>query len=328
MFCPKCGNDVKNGAQFSQSIKLSQGKAEENFTDEDVREFSSKMGSVLSEFFSRDNNLEQLAESVTGRSYFEAEKAKKKDGIVSAAVTVHYLDIPDINRQVIKDSTSLSELTKLIKNRSSVWMGLSEIAFGDVSFILDRFEEKAGGSTADKTYTGTVEFTYNKEEKSWEISSVDSGLLDAWIGHMGLFDTIKENTNLVRGGSSQPAGKFDQQIEAVEGKIRETLIQIGIVYLEKHREDCEPEYKGFIQQIKDLEEQKETLERNKLAAQGLRMCEHCRQIITLDSVFCNKCGSKLEPLEISSAGGRFCPSCGASLAEGDAFCTACGSKVN
>ena len=26
---------------------------------------------------------------------------------------------------------------------------------------------------------------------------------------MGLFDTIKENTNLVRGGSSQPAGKFD-----------------------------------------------------------------------------------------------------------------------
>ena len=63
---------------------------------------------------------------------------------------------------------------------------------------------------------------------------------------MGLFDTIKENTNLVRGGSSQAAGKFDQQIEAVEGKIRETLIQIGIVYLEKHREDCEPEYKGFI----------------------------------------------------------------------------------
>lgn len=145
---------------------------------------------------------------------------------------------------------------------------------------------------------------------------------------MGLFDTIKENTNLVRGGSSQPAGKFDQQIEAVEGKIRETLIRIGTVYLEKHREDCEPEYKGFIQQVKDLEDQKETLERNKLAAQGLRMCEHCRQIITLDSVFCNKCGSKLEPLEISSAGGRFCPSCGASLAEGDAFCTACGSKVN
>lgn len=61
-------------------------------------------------------------------------------------------------------------------------MGLSEIAFGDVSFILDRFEEKAESSTADKTYTGTVEFTYDKEDKCWEISSVDSGLLDAWFG--------------------------------------------------------------------------------------------------------------------------------------------------
>ena len=58
---------------------------------------------------------------------------------------------------------------------------------------------------------------------------------------MGLFDTIKENTNLVRGESSQSAGKFDQQIEAVEGQIREALIQIGTVYLEKHREDCEPD---------------------------------------------------------------------------------------
>ena len=46
---------------------------------------------------------------------------------------------------------------------------------------------------------------------------------------MGLFDTIKENTNLVRGESSQSAGKFDQQIEAVEGQIREALIQIGTV---------------------------------------------------------------------------------------------------
>ena len=74
---------------------------------------------------------------------------------------------------------------------------------------------------------------------------------------MGLFDTIKENTNLVRGESSQSAGKFDQQIEAVEGQIREALIQIGTVYLEKHREDCEPEYGEFINQIKALEEQKE-----------------------------------------------------------------------
>ena len=63
-------------------------------------------------------------------------------------------------------------------------------------------------------------------------------------------------------------------------------------------------------------------------AQGLRICDHCHQIITLDSAFCNKCGSKLEPIVPSSAGGRFCPACGASLAEGDVFCVTCGAKVN
>lgn len=145
---------------------------------------------------------------------------------------------------------------------------------------------------------------------------------------MGLLDTIKESAGLDRISSIQPALKFDQQIEKVEGQIKETLVQIGKVYLENHRESCEPQYKEYVQKIGDLEEQKAVLERNKLAAQGLRMCEHCHQIITLDSVFCNKCGSKLEPVALSSAGGRFCPSCGGALAEGDAFCTSCGSKVD
>ena len=168
--------------QFFQNIKLSLGKLGENFEDKEVRDLSSKLGKVLSESFSRAANMEQLAESVTGRSYFEAEKAKKKDGIVSAAVTVHYLDIPDINRRVIEDYTGLSELVNLVINRKNLWMNLTDMAFGDASLILNGFEEKAESSTADKTYTGTVEFTYNKEEKRWEISSVDSGLLDAWFG--------------------------------------------------------------------------------------------------------------------------------------------------
>ena len=98
--------------------------------------------------------------------------------------------------------------------------------------------------------------------------------------------------------------------------------------MQQHGLDCEPEYVELVNQIQSLEEQKAVLERNKLAAQGLRICDHCHQIITLDSAFCNKCGSKLEPIVPSSAGGRFCPACGASLAEGDVFCVTCGAKIN
>ena len=56
--------------QFFQNIKLSLGKLGENFEDKEVRDLSSKLGKVLSESFSRSANMEQLAESVTGRSYF------------------------------------------------------------------------------------------------------------------------------------------------------------------------------------------------------------------------------------------------------------------
>ena len=119
--------------------------------------------------------MEQLAESVTSRSYFEAEKAKKKDGIVSAAVTVHYLDIP---RYKPSGNRGLHRPVRACESGNKQEESVDEpdgYAFGDASLILNGFEEKAESSTADKTYTGTVEFTYNKEEKRWEISSVDSG---------------------------------------------------------------------------------------------------------------------------------------------------------
>ena len=63
--------------QFFQNISFL-WESWEKFEDKEVRDLSSKLRSVLSESFSRAANMEQLAESVTGRSYFEAEKAKKE----------------------------------------------------------------------------------------------------------------------------------------------------------------------------------------------------------------------------------------------------------
>lgn len=145
---------------------------------------------------------------------------------------------------------------------------------------------------------------------------------------MGFFDSIKDSLQEKTEKEVTPNNNFDLEISATEEKIVELLTKIGRVYMEKHAFDNNPEYVEYVKQIQNLEEQKQILERNKLAAQGLRVCEHCHQIITLDSAFCNKCGSKLDPIVVSSIDGKFCPSCGASLSEGDVFCTACGAKVN
>lgn len=145
---------------------------------------------------------------------------------------------------------------------------------------------------------------------------------------MGFLDSIQANIPKMSTANAGGANKFDAQIAETDSQISNLLMTIGKIYLDAHRDTCEPEYESAVQSIKELEIQRETLERNKLAAQGLRKCEHCKQIITLDSAFCNKCGSKLEPIVADSVGGKFCPSCGASIEADAAFCTSCGAKLS
>lgn len=122
--------------------------------------------------------------------------------------------------------------------------------------------------------------------------------------------------------------EFDEQIKIIEGKIRDQLVALGTIYMELHREDYESACERPVIEIRTLEQEKNTLEKNKLASQGLRLCEQCRQIISLDSVFCNKCGAKLTPLAVASENGKYCKSCGTLLEEGDLFCVKCGARVN
>lgn len=140
---------------------------------------------------------------------------------------------------------------------------------------------------------------------------------------MGLLDALQ----VKKGDAMLKVKKFDEQIAETESKIGNQFKELGMAYYKKHRNDDSEEYKQFIQTVRELEQDKAVLEKNKLAAQGLRECDHCHQIITLDSAFCNKCGAKLEAIVLSSGDGKFCQACGASLDEGDSFCTSCGAKI-
>lgn len=144
---------------------------------------------------------------------------------------------------------------------------------------------------------------------------------------MGLLDSLQVKVK-EQEKKEISVSTFDEQIDRVEQEIRVQFQELGQIYYLHHSEDYTEEYAPQIKKLRSLDEEKKIITKNKLAAQGLRLCEECQQIIPLDSAFCNKCGAKLEAVEISTAGGKYCPLCGTLLNDGDLFCVSCGAKIS
>lgn len=123
-------------------------------------------------------------------------------------------------------------------------------------------------------------------------------------------------------------------LNEMDNRLKEIYEKLGRSYYEDHFEDdvINEHYADFFLQIEILKKERNTLEVKKLAKKGLRRCEVCQQIITIDSAFCNKCGAKLEELPQEIFDGqveevkRNCRVCGQELENGDAFCPYCGNK--
>lgn len=109
------------------------------------------------------------------------------------------------------------------------------------------------------------------------------------------------------------------------------IYQIGKLYVDNHdfSSAAETIYEALMQELKKNAEEVVNLEKRKLAVQNLRKCEKCGNILVLDSVFCNKCGEKLEELFVATEQNpNICTKCGAPYTAGDVFCTSCGNKLS
>ena len=78
--------------------------------------------------------------------------------------------------------------------------------------------------------------------------------------------------------------------------------------------------------------------------QGVQLCPNCKAHVSLDSLFCNKCGTKIDSLEDdnslenigSSNSSKLvepklesikCRECGSNMPGDTVFCTNCGAKI-
>lgn len=145
---------------------------------------------------------------------------------------------------------------------------------------------------------------------------------------MNFKEALKTGISSVKGDSR--VRELDEQLNELEQKEQNLMFQFGKDFYEQNKEKdlekMDEKVKAYVNSINEVEEQREMLSKKKLFFQGLRKCDNCQEVIPADSLFCSKCGNKLNEL-LQEIGGNFCKNCGRELEEGAAFCTNCGTKV-
>lgn len=139
---------------------------------------------------------------------------------------------------------------------------------------------------------------------------------------MALFESKKETV-------LPEVAECDRQLAVLEQKKAETIRTIGQLYVQNNTaaSAAGTVYEQYMKQLEQMAEEVIVLEKRKLAAQGLRRCEKCGNILVLDSAFCNKCGEKLPPLFEKAVVQGVCSKCGAAHAPEAQFCTNCGNNL-
>lgn len=122
----------------------------------------------------------------------------------------------------------------------------------------------------------------------------------------------------------------DARLAQLAQRAQETIYKLGLKYAENNNaaDAADTIYAGELRELEAISKEKNAVEVKKLALQGLRKCEKCGNVLIVDSVFCNKCGDKLEPLQLDpQPTAMHCPQCGSPLSADAAFCSSCGHKL-
>ena len=126
----------------------------------------------------------------------------------------------------------------------------------------------------------------------------------------------------------------EESCKTAKNAINDAMLALGKTVYEAEKEKTDSAFNEEIALVTDRIKKSELWKQYRLTLEGKMRCDACGAIITSDSLFCNKCGTGIEPLDFTPLGldapapaVRTCPSCGAELAEDALFCEKCGQKV-
>lgn len=155
---------------------------------------------------------------------------------------------------------------------------------------------------------------------------------------MGLLDSKRP----VAGAVAEPEPAIvqaDQSCRTAEQAVRKAVQALGEAYFQANKDRADAEFHDQIAAVKDCMEKARLWFLYRLSLEGKVQCDSCGAIITVDSTFCNKCGSSIPPRDYSVIGMAQpqvrdddapapCPFCASPLVAGAVFCEQCGRRVS
>lgn len=147
---------------------------------------------------------------------------------------------------------------------------------------------------------------------------------------MGFFDA-KNGRNML----PPEVAECDAKLMALAQQKQQMIFHIGELFVNTNNAEsvAGTQYEEVWKALEQNAFETENTEKRKLAVQGLRKCDKCGFILSIDSVFCNKCGEKQSELVVQQespqmeAAPNVCPDCGTPWVNGAAFCTNCGRRI-
>jgi uncharacterized OB-fold protein len=171
-------------------------------------------------------------------------------------------------------------------------------------------------------------------------------------------DTFERGAKRVSDGSKKIAekSKVKREITTLESEINNAYYAIGKKYVELNSADPGEEYAESVDLIKEKTERVEKFRQLLASMEEKLLCKGCGAVVSKTQNFCDKCGTKVEPVEAPIIEGfndkpetteeaadtaedeekkplegeqvLLCHECGAELADGQNFCKNCGAKLD
>ena len=148
-------------------------------------------------------------------------------------------------------------------------------------------------------------------------------------------ETATDTYNVVvdKSGKMIEDTKSKIAISEKENQIEDIYMEIGkIVYdMYQQGEDVGERFKTEVEKIDTLKKEIAEINIKILANKGLKTCNECGKIISVDNHFCPNCGKEQIQVEIVEEKveekQKVCPNCQMICQEDAKFCTGCGAEL-